>query len=119
MEFLCVCLCSAEEQPALRRGLDLFIQRTGRDAALEYFVRREDLLCRIRQGGCHAAVVSLGGALGMEAAICVRSLDARLPLIWISDDEAFGLQSYRLQARMFLRFPVSSDQIAQALARCL
>ena len=47
------------------------------------------------------AVTFIGVTTFVLSAIGVRALDASVPLIWISDDEDFGMQSYRLRARMF------------------
>lgn len=119
MEFCCLGLCTPEEEAVLRRGVAEFARRRGRPAVLECFHRRELLLYRVRQGACDAALVALPGALGMEAAMGVRGMDKRLPLVWMSDDEVFAMESYRLQAQMFLLRPATEEQIADALERCV
>lgn len=119
MEFRCLVLCEPEHEILFRHSVERFARREGRSPAVECFARREELLYRLRRGNCDAVVVALPGALGMESAIGVRGLDARVPLVWVSDDEGFGMQSYRLRTRMFLRFPVEEEQMAQALERCV
>lgn len=118
MEFRCLGLCTEEQWPVLVRGAELFGEQTGLNLALEHFLRREDLLYRLREGRCDTAIVALPGALGMESVLGVRGLNRHLPLIWISDDEVFAMQSYRLGVQMFLRFPVTSKEVAGAMARC-
>ena len=112
-------LCAPEQTAFFQKSVQQFARQEGRCPAVECFARREDLLYRLRRGSCDAVVVALQGALGMESAIGVRALDASVPLIWISDDEDFGMQSYRLRARMFLRFPVEEEQVTRALQRCV
>lgn len=119
MEFRCLVLCTPEQTAFFQKSVHQFARQEGRCPAVECFARREDLLYRLRRGSCDAVVVALQGALGMESAIGVRALDASVPLIWISDDEDFGMQSYRLRARMFLRFPVEEEQVTRALQRCV
>ena len=119
MEFRCLLLCAPENEALLRRGIEEFSRRTGRGAVSECFARRETLLYRIRRGCCDAVLIALPGALGMESAIGVRGIDERIPLVWISDDEVFAMQSYRLKTRMFLSFPTTEKQVADALERCV
>ncbi|MEG1858997.1 MAG: hypothetical protein RR193_01530, partial [Christensenellaceae bacterium] len=47
-----------------------------------------------------------------------REEDGSAAIIWISDEEAFALQSYRLRVTMFLVNPATSEQISDALNRC-
>lgn len=118
MEFRCLGVCSAEQENVLRRGAEEFARKAGFVCAFEHFDQRDALLYRLRDGRCDAVLVDLPGALGMECALGVRELDASMPLVWISDDPCFAMQSYRLRARMFLRTPVTQHQIADALGRC-
>ena len=118
MEFRCLAAADAGQEPMLRRGMEEFNRRRGLGGVLECFDRREALLYRMQKGCCDAALVLLPGAIGMECALGIREIDAELPLVWISDVPGFALQSYRLQARMFLRTPVTEQEIAAALERC-
>lgn len=119
MQFHCLLLCTQEDEALLRRGVAEFSRRTGLSVVPECFSRREELLYRIRDGCCDAVLVALPGALGMESAIGVRGMDGRVPLIWISDDDVFAMQSYRLKTRMFLSSPTTEGQVADALERCV
>ena len=119
MVFNCCALCADEIEPVIRRGVDGFSSRCGKDVKLERFQRREDFLYRIRDGSCDAALVAMPGAIGMETALNVRGLKKILPLVWITDDDGFAIQSYRMQVKMFLRFPATEEDITQALIKCI
>ena len=116
----CCCLCGADLKPTLREGGDLFAERTGSRVELECFGDPIALYCRLGEGSAwDAAVVALPGALGMEAATRVREESRTAPLVWCSDDRLFALHSYRLHCAMFLLLPVTADQVAEALTRCM
>lgn len=119
MVFSCCALCADEIEPVIRKGVHAFSDKCGRDVKLERFQKREDFLYRIRDGCCDAALVALPGAIGMETALNVRELKQTLPLVWITDDDGFALQSYRMQVKMFLRFPATEDDITEALIKCI
>lgn len=64
-----------------------------------------------------AAVVICDGAAGMEAAMVIRRLYPALPLIWFSDDSAFGVQAHRLQAAYFAEKSHLAERVSTALER--
>lgn len=119
MRFQCCALGVRQDEPVLHAGLLLFEQNTGRKVEWEWFERREDLLYRLRHGSCDASVIALPGALGMESAMGVREMLPRVPMIWISEDGNFAVQAYRLRVQMFLQTPVTEQQVAAALERCV
>ncbi len=119
MQYRCLCLSGEDSQDILQRGSEEFGRRTRGRVLWETFDRREDLLYRIRRGDYDAVVVAMPGALGMETALGVRAQDAAVPLVWISNDEVFALESYRLRANAFLCTPITEAQIADVLLRCL
>ncbi|MEG0779020.1 MAG: hypothetical protein RRY95_01045 [Oscillospiraceae bacterium] len=118
MQYRCLGLTDGMSTDSLLGGVEAFASRTENRVQLELLERREDLIYSIRAGGYDAVVVALPGALGMEAVLGVRLLDPAVPLIWISEDEVFALESYRQRVNMFLRAPATTEQVAGALARC-
>lgn len=119
MRFRCLGLCEAEEETLLRLGAEEFARQAGCEMTWEGFTRREELLYRMRDGCCDAVVVALRGALGMESVLGVRDINGAVPLIWISDDAVFAMQSYRMRVDMFLQHPVTADQVARAFRVCV
>ena len=85
----------------------------------DWFFNREDLLYGMRRRKYEIVLVAVKGALGMETAIGAREESPSVPLVWISDEDAFALQSYRLKIKIFLVMPVTPDGICDAIMRCM
>lgn len=64
-------------------------------------------------------VVMRNGAVGMEGVIAAKNLLKDVPVIWFSDDNGFGVQSYRLGCAYFHEKPVSSRILSAAIAKCV
>ena len=54
-------------------------------------------------------IVLADGADGMEGVIAAKNADGDTPVIWLSDDEGFGAQSYRLGCTYFHKKPTPLD----------
>ncbi|MEA4853240.1 MAG: hypothetical protein VB082_03055 [Christensenella sp.] len=120
MEQLQIAVCTEKKMTEkISEGIGALKQSSGVRIKTDWFYRREDLLYGMRRSKYAIVLIALTGALGMEAAIGAREENAAVPLIWISDEEAFALQSYRLQTKMFLVWPVSTQQICDAFLRCM
>ena len=63
-------------------------------------------------------VVVMDGADGMEGVIAAKSLCEGVPVLWFSDDNGFGVQSYRLGCAYFHQKPVSPQILSAAIAKC-
>ncbi|MBO5070103.1 MAG: response regulator [Roseburia sp.] len=61
--------------------------------------------------------VSEHGAEGMEAVIAAKNLHPNTSVIWFSNDEGFGTQSYRLGCTYFSAKPVTHEVIEHAMSR--
>ena len=53
-----------------------------------------------------------------NGAIAVKSVDRNKPVIWLSDDEGFGVQSYRLGCNYFHKKPIPVERLRDALIKC-
>ncbi len=62
--------------------------------------------------------ISLPGALGMEAAMAARETCRGAHIVWFSNDEAFGAQSYRIGCDYFSSVPVSPVSVSKAMSHC-
>ncbi|MEG0382954.1 MAG: hypothetical protein RR514_07050 [Christensenella sp.] len=102
----------------ITNGIHLFEEEINRVAETDVFLQREELLYGMRKKKYDIIIVDFAGALGMEAVIGARDEDGRVSIIWISDEEFFALQSYRMQTAMFLVKPVTAEQVKDALCRC-
>lgn len=120
MKHIRIAVCAEKElYEDISSGIQAAEQRAGMCTNAEWFYKREDLVHGMRGRKYDIALIALNGALGMEAAIGAREESAAIPIVWISDEEAFALQSYRLQIKMFMVHPVSQQQICDAVLRCM
>lgn len=77
----------------------------------------DDYLVRLSQSEADMIVISVPGAKGMEAAIAARDTNPNAALIWFTDDDAFGAQSYRIDCTYFTAKPVDDKVMAEAITR--
>ena len=63
-------------------------------------------------------VVLADGADGMEGVIAVKNSGRDMPVIWLSDDEGFAPQSYRLGCNYFHKKPITLERLKEALTKC-
>ena len=54
----------------------------------------------------------------MEGVIAAKNADRDTPVIWLSDDEGFGAQSYRLGCTYFHKKPIPLEKLKEALHKC-
>lgn len=64
-------------------------------------------------------VIAMDGADGMEGVIAAKSVSKNVPVLWFSNDNGFGAQSYRLGCAYFHKKPVSPQILSAAIARCV
>ena len=88
----------------------------GHELEFDEFYRPEDVrtVSRFRYEAC---VVAIAGAVGLEAAIAARERDADVPLLWLSDDDQFGLEAFRLRAVWLLGLDCSDGELKEAMRR--
>ena len=65
-----------------------------------------------------AGVVVMKGARGLELATALRERSDDLPLLWLSDDEKFGLAAFDLGVAMLLPLNCTDQELADGLRRC-
>ena len=64
-------------------------------------------------------MIAMDGADGMEGVIAAKSVCKDVPVLWFSDDNGFGAQSYRLGCAYFHKKPVPPQVLSAAIARCV
>lgn len=55
---------------------------------------------------------------GMEGVYAAKETRPEIPVFWFSDDEGFGMQSYRLECDYFAVKPVTEEKLKMAFHRC-
>ncbi len=68
---------------------------------------------------CDLAVVAQDGAAGMNDCQHIKGRRKELPVLWISEQEAFRLESRRIGVEAFLVKPVPEVLLKQTIARLL
>ena len=64
-------------------------------------------------------VIAMDGADGMEGVIAAKSVCKNVPVLWFSNDNGFGAQSYRLGSANYQKKPVSPRVLSAAIAKCV
>ncbi len=70
-------------------------------------------------GDCELAIVALDGAEGMEGAMLLRSAKPEIPVIWFSEDSAFGAQARRLGCAYFGKKPITVPAMTRAIRNAI
>lgn len=77
----------------------------------------DTFLSYLSEDAPEAVFILMDGAVGMEGVIAVKNLYPVCPVVWISNDKGFGIQSYRLGCSFFSDKPLTEKKIKTALAR--
>ena len=64
------------------------------------------------------SLVLPNGAEGMEGVFAVKEHHPNSLVFWFSDDQGFGMMSYRLECDYFSVKPVTKEKIIRAFRRC-
>ena len=97
--------------------LILYGTKTDRDEFMCSVTALPDL--RYRESPPDCIVIAMDGADGMEGVIAAKSVCKNVPVLWFSNDNGFGAQSYRLGCAYFHKKPVSTQILSAAIARCV
>lgn len=63
-------------------------------------------------------IVLADRANGMEVVYTAKETRSDIPVFWFSDDEGFGMQSYRLRCDYFAVKPITVEKLKKAFRRC-
>ncbi len=75
----------------------------------------DELISGLPKNGCDLLIVAQDGASGMEGARAAKVLLPDVPLIWFSDDNGFGPESYRVGCAFFCALPITKERLCKAL----
>lgn len=79
----------------------------------------DSFIAGLAEGPPDGIVIAMDGADGMEGVIAAKSVCENVPVLWFSDDNGFGVQSYRLGCTYFHKKPVSPQILSAAIAKCV
>jgi two-component SAPR family response regulator len=77
----------------------------------------DTFLSYLYENAPQAVFILIDGATGMEGVIAVRNFHPQCPVVWISNDKGFGIQSYRLGCAFFAEKPLTKKKIEIAFER--
>ncbi len=110
---------TARDREALTEALAGLPDCSYRNIRVTDFADYDSFIAGLGSDPPECVVVMRNGAEGMEGVIAARDLLKDVPVIWFSDDNAFGVQSYRLGCAYFHEKPVSSRILSAAIAKCV
>lgn len=94
------------------------LSQAGSPFECKIYATYDDFIAGYPQDHASAVIVSRCGADGMESARNAKIIQPDVPLIWFSDDEGFGVESFRIGCAYFSAVPVTEELLSTALARC-
>jgi hypothetical protein len=77
----------------------------------------DDFLSYLSEEEPQAVFILADGAIGMEGVIAVKNFYPMCPVVWISNDKGFGIQSYRLGCVFFAEKPLTERTTRLAFQR--
>lgn len=90
-----------------------------RKISIEDYQDYDSFLSGLGNGCPECIVIAMDGAEGMEGVIAARNSRRDIPILWFSDDGAFGAQSYRLGCAYFHQKPMSPEALLAVTSKCL
>ncbi len=94
------------------------LSKSGSPFECKIYDTYDDFIAGYPQDNASAVIVARRGADGMESARNAKIMQPNIPLIWFSDDEGFGVESYRIGCTYFSAEPLTEKLLCAALARC-
>ncbi len=86
--------------------------------ACKIYENYDDYITGFPQDNASAVIIARRGADGMESARNAKIMQPNVPLIWFSDDNGFGVESYRIGCAYFSAAPITEEILSTALSRC-
>ena len=103
----------------LMRSLDALPNRCYRKMRVTDYSSYDSFITGISESPPDCIVIAMDGADGMEGVIAAKSVCENVPVLWFSNDNGFGAQSYRLGCAYFHKKPVSAEVLSAAIAKCV
>ena len=100
-------------------ALSALPQQCYRSICIADYAEYDGFVTALSQNLPDCIVIAMDGADGMEGVIAAKSVCKDVPVLWFSDDNGFGVQSYRLDCTYFHKKPVSPQVLSAAIARCV
>lgn len=114
-EPLSIALC--EDSPEDAAAMRAYIDQSGYPALTECFASGEAFLKGFEKGRYHLIFLDIfmGGISGVATAEAIRAKDSRVALVFTTASRDFTLESYRLNALLYLEKPARVEGVLYAL----
>ncbi len=83
-----------------------------------YYESYDDFIRGFPRDTSQAVIVARRGADGMECARNARLMRPSVPLVWLSDDRGFGIESYRIGCTYFSAERVTEELMSAVISKC-
>ncbi len=83
----------------------------------KFYVTYDDFIAGFPQDRSHAVIIARKGADGMESARAAKLLCPKIPILWFSDDNGFGIESFRIGCSYFTADPIKKEKLQTLLKR--
>ncbi len=94
------------------------LSKAGSPFEYKIYENYDDFITGFPQDNASAVIIARRGADGMESARNAKIMQPNVPLIWFSDDNGFGVESYRIGCAYFSADAVTASLLTVALERC-
>ncbi len=108
----------AEEVPGFEQLMAALSNARGMPLECNYYETYDDFIKGFPRDKSQAVIVARRGADGMECARNAKLMRPSVPLVWLSNDNGFGVESYRIGCAFFSAEPLTHELLSTALARC-
>lgn len=107
------------DREEFERSLSALPNRCYRKIGVSDFANYDSFVTALSEDLPDCVIIAMDGAEGMEAVMAARSICERVPVVWFSNDNGFGVQSYRLGCTYFHEKPLSPQILSAAIEKCV
>ncbi len=111
-------LTHKESVQGIRNLLTTLSDREGALYECAFYDQYDDFIRAFTQDQSQVVIVARKGADGMECARSARRMRPSVPLVWLSDDGGFGVESYRIGCAYFSTEAITESLLSTAIERC-
>ncbi len=113
-----IAILTDESRAAVLKEMIHSFRMLDRTPSCIHFNSYDDFIAGLSERSYHMTIVAQNGAGGMESVRAAKILLPEVPLIWLSDDKAFGPESYRVGCAFFSAAPITPELLRSAFSRC-
>lgn len=113
-----VCTENLMEYMTIERAVMAYAKEKQGTAAVQWFRTREDYLQEHARRQFPITFLAFEDIVNQELAVLARSIWQESQIVWVGEDQRFGVSSYRIGVANFLMKPVDGEAVWDSLDRC-